>query len=141
MEFSEFDDIYKSMIAIVFGALTLGQNSSFMSNYAAAIQAGERVLGLLNKEPLIDAFNTGIKRFSYKFDWTEISNLTWLLIGGVEPQSCHGHLKVKGVNFAYPTRPKNPVMSDFSIEIKPGETVALVGESGQERVSIGIFNF
>ena len=32
-------------------------------------------------------------------------------------------------------------MSDFSIEIKPGETVALVGESGQERVSIGIFNF
>merc|ERR1719434_192991 len=97
MEFSEFDDIYKSMIAIVFGALTLGQNSSFMSNYAAAIQAGERVLGLLNKEPLIDAFNTG----------------------GVEPQSCHGHLKVKGVNFAYPTRPKNPVMSDFSIEIKP----------------------
>ena len=61
MEFSEFDDIYKSMIGIVFGALTLSQNSSFMSNYAAAIQAGERVLGLLNKEPLIDAFNTGIK--------------------------------------------------------------------------------
>ena len=82
-----------------------------------------------------------IMKFYILFDWNEISKFTLLKLGGVEPQSCHGHLKVKGVNFAYPTRPKNPVMSDFSIEIKPGETVALVGESGQERVWIGIFYF
>ena len=78
-------------------------------------------------------------KFYFLFDWNEISKFTLLKLGGVEPQSCHGHLKVKDVNFAYPTRPKNPVMSDFSIEIKPGETVALVGESGQVRVWIGIF--
>lgn len=80
-------------------------------------------------------------KFYFLFDWNEISKFTLLKLGGVEPQSCHGHLKVKDVNFAYPTRPKNPVMSDFSIEIKPGETVALVGESGQVRVWIGIFYF
>lgn len=59
MDTADFDDIYKSMLGVIFGAMVLGQNSSFMANYADAIQAGTRVLGLLSKEPLIDAFNEG----------------------------------------------------------------------------------
>lgn len=56
---SEYDKIYKSMMGVVFGAIVLGQNSSFMSNYAEAIQAGKRILALLKVQPLIDVFNEG----------------------------------------------------------------------------------
>ncbi|QOC23402.1 ATP-binding cassette domain-containing protein [Wenzhouxiangella sp. AB-CW3] len=34
------------------------------------------------------------------------------------------------VNFAYPTRPDQPVLRDLSFVIQPGETVAIVGPSG-----------
>ena len=40
------------------------------------------------------------------------------------------------MNFSYPTRPTNRVMSGFSIEIEPGQTVALVGESGQGKSTL-----
>jgi len=57
---SDYDKIYKSMLGVIYGAVVLGQNSTFMSNYAEAIQAGERILALLKMEPLIDVFNEGI---------------------------------------------------------------------------------
>jgi ATP-binding cassette subfamily B protein len=34
------------------------------------------------------------------------------------------------VRFAYPTRPEEPVLDGFSLDVKPGETVAIVGPSG-----------
>jgi len=40
------------------------------------------------------------------------------------------HFSFKDVNFAYPTRPKKKVFDMFNLEIRSGETVALVGPSG-----------
>jgi ATP-binding cassette subfamily B (MDR/TAP) protein 1 len=36
----------------------------------------------------------------------------------------------KNINFAYPSRPKRKIFDDFSLNIKTGETLALVGPSG-----------
>ena len=49
---------------------------------------------------------------------------------------CDGQINVKGINFSYPTRPNNKIMSSFSINILPGETIALVGESGQGKSTL-----
>ena len=40
------------------------------------------------------------------------------------------HFRFKDVVFAYPTRPKKPVLDGFNLEVKRGETIALVGPSG-----------
>ena len=41
-----------------------------------------------------------------------------------------GEISIEHVSFHYPSRPDHPSLADFSLPVKPGETVALVGPSG-----------
>jgi len=46
------------------------------------------------------------------------------------PQPPQGALVFDHVTFRYPTRPEVSALSDFSLDVRPGETVAVVGPSG-----------
>ncbi len=46
------------------------------------------------------------------------------------PQPALGSVAFENVTFRYPTRPEVSALSDFSLSIAPGETVAVVGPSG-----------
>ncbi len=46
------------------------------------------------------------------------------------PEPAKGHVTFDRVNFRYPTRQDVAALNDFSLDIKPGETVAVVGPSG-----------
>ncbi|GAB5459563.1 MAG: ABC transporter ATP-binding protein/permease [Henriciella sp.] len=46
------------------------------------------------------------------------------------PDEVHGEIAFKQVSFAYPSRPETAALQDVSLNIKPGQTVALVGPSG-----------
>lgn len=46
------------------------------------------------------------------------------------PQPSQGHLVFDHVRFRYPTRPEVAALEDFSLDVKPGERVAIVGPSG-----------
>ncbi|MEL7729765.1 ABC transporter transmembrane domain-containing protein [Citromicrobium bathyomarinum] len=46
------------------------------------------------------------------------------------PIPARGSLSFRNVGFTYPSRPGEPVIEDLTLEIEPGETVALVGPSG-----------
>lgn len=46
------------------------------------------------------------------------------------PEPPVGTLEFVGVEFHYPTRPDAPALHDFSLAIRPRETVAIVGPSG-----------
>jgi ATP-binding cassette, subfamily B, bacterial len=48
----------------------------------------------------------------------------------------HGQIDFEAVRFHYPDAPR-PALEDFSMEIRPGETVALVGHSGAGKSTIG----
>lgn len=46
------------------------------------------------------------------------------------PGRIDGRIEFDHVSFSYPSRPENKAMEDFSLEIEPGSTVAIVGPSG-----------
>jgi ATP-binding cassette subfamily B protein len=47
-----------------------------------------------------------------------------------------GALRFEGVRFHYPSRPDRAALDDFTLDIRPGETVALVGPSGAGKTTV-----
>ncbi|XP_072010360.1 ATP-dependent translocase ABCB1 isoform X8 [Engystomops pustulosus] len=94
--------------AIVFGAMALGQTSSFAPDYAKAKTSAAHIFSLLERTPLIDSYSTA----------------------GHRPSQCDGNVRFNRVEFNYPTRPEVQVLQGLDISVGKGETLALVGSSG-----------
>jgi ATP-binding cassette subfamily B protein len=52
------------------------------------------------------------------------------------PEPPRGEVRFDKVSFRYPSRPDALALADFSLEVKPGETVALVGPSGAGKSTV-----
>ncbi len=52
------------------------------------------------------------------------------------PKTAKGTVRFEHVTFEYPMRPGISALKDFTLDIKPGETVALVGPSGAGKTTV-----
>lgn len=92
----------------------VGALSEVWGDLQRAAGATERLAGLLAEEPEISAPANPI----------------------APPTPARGALSFDNVAFAYPSRPDLPALYDVAFDIRPGESVALVGPSGAGKTTI-----
>ncbi|XP_008260013.2 ATP-dependent translocase ABCB1 isoform X1 [Oryctolagus cuniculus] len=107
-ELMSFENVLLVFSAVVFGAMAVGQVSSFAPDYAKAKISASHIIMILEKLPKIDSYSTE----------------------GLKPGTLEGNMTFKDVVFNYPTRPDIPVLQGLNLQVKKGQTLALVGPSG-----------
>lgn len=100
---------YAIVVASALGAIT-----EVIGDLQRAAGAMERIIELLNTQPTIKS-----------------PSLPKHL-----PQPSIGHIKFNNVTFHYPSRPEQKALDNFTLEIQPGETIALVGPSGAGKTTV-----
>ncbi|XP_074196785.1 ATP-dependent translocase ABCB1 isoform X2 [Rhinolophus sinicus] len=107
-KFMDFEAVLLVFSAVVFGAMAVGQVSSFAPDYAKAKVSASHIIMIIEKVPVIDSYSTE----------------------GLKLNTLEGNVTFNEVMFNYPTRPDIPVLQGLSLEVKKGQTLALVGPSG-----------
>lgn len=90
----------------------LANLTSFFASIMKGVGAGARVFSLMDREPSI------------------------VLGSGKPAPSERLPIEFRKVNFAYPSRPQQKILSSMDLSIKPGQSVALVGGSGVGKSSV-----
>ncbi|KAF8911548.1 P-loop containing nucleoside triphosphate hydrolase protein [Gymnopilus junonius] len=57
-------------------------------------------------------------------------------VGDEVPKDKVGVVKYERIHFEYPSRKGVPILNEFNLELEPGESVAIVGESGGGKSSV-----
>lgn len=86
---------------------------------------------------LLGSFIRGMTAGSRVFEYLSIEPKISLMKGLIIPdEHLKGEIKFENVTFTYPCRPNQVVLKDFSLTLRPGQTVALVGSSGSGKSTV-----
>ncbi|KAJ1949597.1 hypothetical protein FBU59_001072, partial [Linderina macrospora] len=103
----------QQLLIVVFALLTGGFNLSGSAPNFSAVSTAQgcaaKVFAIIDRVSPIDPLQTDV---------------------GKKVDHVRGHIEFRDVHFSYPTRPGVPILKGFNLEIRPGQKVALVGESG-----------
>jgi len=106
-------ELFEFILYAVFAASALAALSEIWGDMQMAAGATERLVEILDVEPLIAAPENPLPI----------------------PQA-QGEIVFDNVTFSYPSRPGISALHDYSLTVSPGETVALVGPSGAGKSTV-----
>ncbi|OLY81651.1 Multidrug resistance protein 1 [Smittium mucronatum] len=106
---SDPSKVLNVFFALIIGGFSLGGAAPSISAVTSARGAAASVFDVIDRESPINPLDTE---------------------KGIKVNTFEGDIEFNNVVFSYPTRTENRALDNFSIKIKPGQKVALVGESG-----------
>ncbi|KAG2373980.1 hypothetical protein C9374_011645 [Naegleria lovaniensis] len=104
--------IFKVFGMMFVGVVAMIRAATFFPHYGKAYASETTLLKVLLRDPAIP------------------------LSGGKTIEHIEGNIRFENVEFSYPSRSNVIVMKDFNLEIKKGQTVALVGPSGSGKSTL-----
>ncbi|KAE9555334.1 hypothetical protein FO519_001416 [Halicephalobus sp. NKZ332] len=94
--------------SIMMSSMALGQAGQQFAVVGAAQGAAAAIFEIIDRTPEIDCYS----------------------LEGSKPDNIRGEIRVKDVEFSYPTRKDIKILNKISFDVQPGQTIALVGSSG-----------
>jgi len=110
------DGMTTAVLGLIFCAYVAGMQASHIPNTKAALKNAVKAYALLTDN--------------------DADSILSLPPTGLSADIVDGEIDIKGVSFAYPSRPDSLVLQNLSLTVKSGETVALVGGSGSGKSTL-----
>ncbi|KAM4688619.1 ATP-binding cassette sub-family B member 5-like [Discoglossus pictus] len=101
-------DILMVFCSVTLASFCFGQAASHFEAFSVARGAAYKIFQVIDQTSTINNFSTD----------------------GYKPEYIKGNVEFKNVHFCYPSRPNVKVLKGLNLNIKSGQTVALVGQSG-----------
>lgn len=117
----------------IYIAIYLGLLSGLYTDFMNAVGASERIFQILDTVPRINTHGGVFPGRGGGYNEKEVKSE---LVHNRAVNAAAGHIEFKEVSFSYPSRPDIPVLSSFSLEVSPGQTVAIVGASGSGKSTV-----
>ncbi len=105
-------DLTQFLLYLLIMSFSVAALGSLWGDFMASVGAARRIFEILDKAPIIsNKMGDKIERLA-------------------------GELSFNQISFAYPSRTDVSVLKDFSLNLKPGQRVALVGPSGSGKTTV-----
>ncbi|KAL2929023.1 putative ABC transporter B family member 8 [Bienertia sinuspersici] len=108
-------DVFKTFFVLVSTGKVIADAGSMTSDLAKGSAAVASVFHILDRQSHIPVYS--ISKGEGSPPGTKLEKIT-------------GRIELRKVDFTYPTRPESPILRQFSLEVKEGTSVGLVGKSG-----------
>jgi len=105
---------FQTFLILISTTLVIADAGSMTADLAKGADAVASVFAILDRETKIDPDNPE----------------------GYKPEKLKGEVDIRGVDFAYPSRPDVIIFKRFSLSIQPAKSTALVGQSGSGKSTI-----
>ncbi|TMG55762.1 MAG: ABC transporter ATP-binding protein [Chloroflexi bacterium] len=110
------------------GAMSLGDVTAFIA------YSRQFTMPLMQIAAQMNLLQSGLASAERVFEFLGAPEETPDRIGATAPHATRGHVEFDRVSFRY--LPDKPLIEDFSLDVRPGETVAIVGPTGAGKTTI-----
>ncbi|XP_031626047.1 multidrug resistance protein homolog 65 [Contarinia nasturtii] len=98
-----------TFFGLISGAENIAKTAPFLESFAAACGSAAGIFRVIDRSSKIDSMSSD---------------------GKVPNSGIHGNIAFKNIQFSYPSRPDVQILRGLDFEIEAGQSVALVGDSG-----------